>query len=191
MLKTLVLGLCALVLTASAGAAVTPQSATDLMLEQRLERQQAVVRHDKQVLRFFQRHRWLMRHPTHRTEASKQLRFYREQLRWTSLELITTQRAIDQREQQRRIARLHAASPANAIRVVFGRYAAEALAVARCESDLSVWAENGQYRGLFQMGHAERARYGHGTNAYLQAKAAHRYFVESGRSWAPWRCKPW
>ena len=161
------------------------------MLEQRLDRQAAVVRHDKQVIRFFERHRWLLRHPMHRTEASKQLRFHREQLRWTSLELLETQHEIDRREEERRIARLHAASPANAIRVVFGRHAAEALAVASCESRLSISAENGQYRGLFQMGSAERARYGHGSNAYLQAQAAHRYFVESGRSWAPWQCKPW
>jgi len=177
-------------MTASAGAAVTPQSATDVMLEQRFERQQKIVRHDKRVLRFFQRHRWLLRHPMHRSEASKQLRFHHEQLRWTSLELLETQHAIDLREERRRITRLHAASPANAIRVVFGRYAADALAVASCESGLSIAAENGQYRGLFQMGSAERARYGHGSNAYLQAKAAHRYFVESGRSWAPWQCKP-
>ena len=131
------MGLCALVLTASAGAAVTPQSATDLLLEQRFERQQKIVRHDKQVLRFFERHRWLLRHPMHRSEASKQLRFHRQQLRWTSLELLETQHAIDRREERRRIARLHAASPANAIRVVFGRYAADALAVASCEASWS------------------------------------------------------
>jgi hypothetical protein len=74
--------------------------------------------------------------------------------------------------------------------VVFGRYAAEALAVARCESGLSPSAQSGQYRGLFQMGAAERSRYGHGPSPYAQAKAAHRYFVDSGRGWGPWSCKP-
>ena len=83
------------------------------------------------------------------------------------------------------------ASPADAIRTVFGRHAAQALAVARCESRLSVHARNGQYLGLFQMGHVARARYGHGATAYRQAKAAHRYFVDSGHGWGPWTCKPW
>jgi hypothetical protein len=163
-----------------------------MTIDKRLAHQRAVVRHDKHVLRFFSSHRWLLaRYNPHHDSATRELRFHRAQLRWTTVELLKTQRAIERRTAVRRAVRLRRSSPVQAIRRVFGRYWPQALAVARCESGLSTWAANGQYRGLFQMGHAERARYGHGTNAYLQAKAAHRYFVESGRSWAPWRCKPW
>jgi hypothetical protein len=53
---------------------------------------------------------------------------------------------------------------------------------------MSVWAENGQYLGLFQMGSYARARYGHATNAWGQARAAHRYWLAAG--WSPWTCRP-
>ena len=101
-----------------------------------------------------------------------------------------TRRCDGSTRSARLVARLHAASATRAIRVVFGRHAAEALAVARCESGLSEWAQNGQYLGLFQMGTAARSRYGHGASPYDQAKAAHAYFVDSGRGWWPWPCKP-
>ena len=65
------------------------------------------------------------------------------------------------------------------------------MAVARCESGLSLWAQNCQYLGLFQMGSHERAVYGHGPTALAQARAAHRYFVAAERTWGPWSCKPW
>lgn len=77
-----------------------------------------------------------------------------------------------------------------AIRVVFGRYAGEALRVSSCESGWRTWAENGQYLGTFQMGNYARSLYGHGSDALTQAKAAHAYFVASGRDWSPWSCKP-
>src|SRR5262245_35157929 len=79
------------------------------------------------------------------------------------------------------------------IRIVFGKYADQAVAVSRCETGgtFSLYASNGQYLGLFQMGSSERARYGHGWNAWAQARAAYRYFVASGRDWSPWSCKPW
>lgn len=78
------------------------------------------------------------------------------------------------------------------IRAVFGpRYDDQAVAVARCESGLSVWARNGQYLGLFQMGSWERRTYGHAWNAWEQSRAALRYFRASGRDWSPWSCKPW
>ena len=41
------------------------------------------------------------------------------------------------------------------------------------------------------MGSYARARYGHANNAWIQAKAAYHYFVDSGRDWSPWSCKPW
>ena len=77
---------------------------------------------------------------------------------------------------------------------VFGpKYGPQALRVSWCESKWYVWAGVGkhQYHGLFQMGSSERARYGHHpTNAWVQARAAWRYFVASGRDWSPWSCKP-
>jgi hypothetical protein len=82
------------------------------------------------------------------------------------------------------------ASAETAIRSVFGPYASQALRVAWCESRMSIWARNGQYLGLFQMGNYARARYGHGNNAWTQARAAYRYFLDSGRTWGPWACKP-
>ncbi len=82
------------------------------------------------------------------------------------------------------------ASTAAVICRVFGPYCSQAISVARCESHLFVWARNGQYLGLFQMGSYARSRYGHGPDALTQARAAYRYFVGSGRDWSPWQCKP-
>ncbi len=66
----------------------------------------------------------------------------------------------------------------------------QAIRVAACESGFNTHAVNGQYLGIFQMGSYERATYGHGRTARVQARAAHRYFVASGRDWSPWACKP-
>lgn len=77
------------------------------------------------------------------------------------------------------------------IHKVFGRYGSQAVRVARCESGLTIGARNGQYLGLFQMGHFARSTYGHSWHAWGQARAAYRYFVASGRDWSPWACKPW
>lgn len=74
---------------------------------------------------------------------------------------------------------------------VFGRDCGEALRVAMCESNYHTWARNGQYLGLFQMGSSERRLYGHHySSPWVQARAAKRYFVASGRDWSPWTCKP-
>lgn len=62
-----------------------------------------------------------------------------------------------------------------------------ALRVARCESGLSTGAANGQYEGLFQMGSSERSRYGSGSSAWDQARAAHAYYSAAG-GWGPWTC---
>jgi hypothetical protein len=86
---------------------------------------------------------------------------------------------------------VRAAAPRDAICDVFGRYCQQALSVAHCESRFDTEAQNGQYLGLFQMGHWERRTYGHGLTPFDQARAAHRYFVASGRDWSPWSCKPW
>lgn len=73
---------------------------------------------------------------------------------------------------------------------VFGSYGWQAITVARCESGLFTGAKNGQYLGLFQMGDYARSRYGHGSDALTQSKAAYAYFTDSGRDWSPWECKP-
>lgn len=70
--------------------------------------------------------------------------------------------------------------------------AVEAINVASCETGgtFSVWAQNGQYLGIFQMGSSERATYGHGNDPWAQSEAAHRYWDASGRDWSPWSCRP-
>jgi hypothetical protein len=80
-----------------------------------------------------------------------------------------------------------------AITTVFGRYASQALAVARCETGgtYDPRSSNGQYLGIFQMGSNERATYGFGPSWLVQAAAAYQYFVDSGKDWSPWTCKPW
>ena len=77
---------------------------------------------------------------------------------------------------------------------IFGRYCKQAISVANCETGgtFSVYAGEGkhQYHGLFQMGSWERRTYGHGYDAWAQARAAYRYFVATGRDWSPWQCRP-
>ena len=66
----------------------------------------------------------------------------------------------------------------------------QAYRVAGCETGntYNIYASNGQYKGIFQMGSSERARFGHGWNAWEQAKAAHKYYkVADG--WGPWTCR--
>ena len=77
-----------------------------------------------------------------------------------------------------------------AICTTFRGYCSQALRVAWCESRYNVYARNGQYLGLFQMGSYARGRYGHSWSAWGQARAAYRYFRDSGYSWGPWACKP-
>ncbi len=73
---------------------------------------------------------------------------------------------------------------------VFGkRYCKQAIGVAECESHLDTWAKNGQYLGMFQMGYYERKKYGHGPGGWIQARAAYKYFVDSGKDWSPWSCR--
>lgn len=86
--------------------------------------------------------------------------------------------------------KLRKTTPTQIICMVFGSYCSQAMSVARCESGLRTNASNGQYLGLFQMGSSERRIYGHGGDAMTQAKAAHAYFVASGKDWSPWSCKP-
>lgn len=115
--------------------------------------------------------------------------------RWTPGHLVPPHmRAFVIEQRRARLVRVRRVSsqcgPEAAIRRVFGAYAGQALSVAWCESRFSIWARNGQYLGLFQMGSSERATYGHSWTALGQSQAAYRYFVASGSDWSPWACKP-
>jgi hypothetical protein len=85
---------------------------------------------------------------------------------------------------------LHPLSNVQVICRVFGPYCGQAIRVSRCETGgaFNTNAQNGQYLGLFQMGSYARSRYGHGSSAWVQARAAYRYFIDSGRDWSPWSC---
>ncbi len=149
---------------------------------------------DTSVIRFFEKHRWLLSDPRFEQEANRRFGAARAQLAATKARAV---RARVERERRQRAAerqRLEvqlARSPKKAICHVFGSYCRQALQVARCESGYRTAAENGQYRGLFQMGSSERQLFGHSMSALDQARAAYRYFVRSGRDWSPWSCKPW
>lgn len=70
-----------------------------------------------------------------------------------------------------------------------------AVTVAWCEGTFNPDASNGQYKGTFQMGTGERARWGHGSSIAAQTTAAHGYYDYSVKhhpsgGFGPWSCKP-
>ena len=142
------------------------------------------------MITFFQSHRWLLSDPRFQREAKRQLSFHSAHLTAAQRKITATRAAIAKRKRARQLAVSHANAPQAVICRVFGSYCKEALAVARCESKLNTWAQNGQYLGLFQMGSSERRLFGHGPSVEEQVRAAYRYFVASGRDWSPWSCKP-
>ena len=146
------------------------------------------------VIRFFEKHRWLLSDPRSRKEATLRLRVAKRTVAASRAKAQRGRARIARQqaefERRRLVAELRG-SPEKAICHVFRSYCREALSVARCESGYSVDAQNGEYLGLFQMGSSERRLFGHGESALAQAQAAYRYFVRSGRDWSPWSCKPW
>jgi hypothetical protein len=67
----------------------------------------------------------------------------------------------------------------------------QALNVAWCESRGQAGARNGQYKGHFQIGRKEWAKFGKGGNpynAFHNSAAAYRYYRAAG--WRPWECRP-
>lgn len=121
--------------------------------------------------------------------GGQQQRWACKAVRWLKRELSETNHSIY-------MLRLRT-DPRAAICHVFGPACREAIEVALCESDYhprdgvpDTYAKNGQYLGMFQMGENERATYGHGSSALAQARAAHAYYLDSGRDWSPWDCKP-
>ena len=154
------------------------------------------------MLAFFANHEWLLSDARFEEEAKRQLSQHRARVALTMRRLAAKRAAIARERQTRRLAAAQrrtarklalaqARSPHAVICRVFGRYCGQALAVAQCESGLSPRAQNGQYLGLFQLGSSERRLFGHGSSTEAQTRAAHRYFVRSGRDWSPWSCKPW
>lgn len=155
------------------------------------------MRHDREVLRFFSAHRWLLSDPRFAAEAHRQIALHRGNLaRARARARARTQARVraatlHPKGIARRLAVARPEAPGAVVCRVFGAHCAEALKVSRCESGLRTDAQNGQYLGLFQMGSSERRIFGHGSSAEEQAKAAHRYFVTAGSDWSPWSCKPW
>jgi hypothetical protein len=202
-LKALFLVLCVVVLTTQIAAAAngersatasrvakaSSQDGRALPLEQRLDLKLKAARKHRSTIRFFETHRKLVLAADRPTVALAALRRATRGLARVTKEIAYYRRLIGLRDAKRQARRLAAAPPRVAICGVFGKYCRQALSVARCESHLSTRAQNGQYRGLFQMGSSERRLFGHGDSAHQQALAAHRYFVRSGRDWSPWSCR--
>jgi hypothetical protein len=156
-------------------------------LQDRLDRKLDAARKHQSVVRFFRSHRSLLSSTEHRDKARTTLRRATRRLERVSRTIAELRRILARREAQRRAK----APPKAAICDVFGRrYCGQAVSVSWCESRLRTTAQNGQYLGLFQMGSYERQLFGHGSTAHQQAVSAHRYFVQSGRDWSPWSCKP-
>ena len=158
-----------------------------LSLEEQLRRKLASARKHRGTVRFFRMRPALLRSERRGAWARRSLRQAERRLARVERQLTILRRKLARR-QARRLAKL---PPRSAICTVFRRHCREALAVAWCESRLDTRARNGQYLGLFQMGWYERRLFGHGPTALAQSRAAHRYFVRSGRDWSPWGCKPW
>jgi hypothetical protein len=146
---------------------------------------------DRQALRFFANHAWLLKDPRFAAEARRQVAAHRRSLAAAQRRLAAHRAGVKRTQVARRLASVRAHTPETEICRVFGPRCSEALHVARCESGMRTDAVNGQYLGLFQMGSQERRLFGHGASAGEQARAAHRYFVASGRDWSPWSCRPW
>jgi hypothetical protein len=197
-LKALLVGLCAFVLAAQAAAATSGDEASPtradrtqraVSLQARLEQKLDAARRHRRTIRFFRNHPALLTSRGDGPIARAILARAKRRLARVTKEAADYRRLIARREARREARRLARATPSAAIRAVFGPDAEQALAVASCESRLTTSAQNGQYRGLFQMGSNERRLFGYGATAHEQALAAHRYFVASGSDWSPWSCR--
>jgi hypothetical protein len=150
------------------------------------------VQHEREALRFFSRHQWLLTDQRFAAEANRQIVLHRRNLARALAQQKARARglALRRKRSARRLAVAKPETPQHVICRIFASYCGEALRVSQCESGFRTDAQNGQYLGLFQMGTTERRIFGHGASAEEQAKAAYRYFLASGRSWSPWSCKP-
>lgn len=194
-MRALLVGLFAFVLVIQAAAAAmqgdTAQASAQakveqpaLTLDERLERKLTALRKYRGTIRFFENHRSLLA-TGGQPKARSSLAVAHARVRQLTAGVAALRAKIRARD-GRKLAKL---PPRKAICSVFGADCEEAVAVAWCESRLNPTAQNGQYRGLFQMGTYERSLFGHGSTAHDQSIAAHRYFVRSGRDWSPWACR--
>lgn len=176
-MKILATVIAATILAAPAHAGRFLHHKQHMTLRQKVSFFQRSLRHERQALA------WLRSRQAPRTlQRRSELAWERAAIRWHTRLLAQYQAKL--------APRTRSYSVAGAICSAFGPYCLQALAVARCESTLSVYAQNGQYLGLFQMGDYARSRYGHGMDALTQARAAYAYFRDSGSDWSPWQCKP-
>jgi hypothetical protein len=167
----------------------TNRDARSLSLEARLKLKQDALRKYRTTIRFFTTHRRLLAVSASNVKAHVVLRRATRGARKAANEVAYYRRLIRVRHASALARKLRHAPPRVAICAVFGRYCRQAISVAWCESRLTTTAQNGQYLGLFQMGSSERRLFGHGQTAHRQARAAHRYFLRSGRDWSPWGCR--
>jgi hypothetical protein len=170
--------------TAQASTQAKVEQQPALTLDERLERKLTALRKHRGTIRIFENNRSLLASGG-RATAKPSLAIAHARVRQLTTSVAALRAKISARD-RRRLAKL---PPRRAICSVFGSYCDEAVAVAWCESRLHTTAQNGQYRGLFQMGSHERNLFGHGSTAHDQSLAAHRYFVRSGRDWSPWACR--
>jgi hypothetical protein len=185
-LRALRVGVCAVVLllvsTAFALASTTEAHG--------LAAARHTAKRDRQVLRFFANHKWLLEDPRFAAAARRQIAAHSRSLAAAERELAAHRVRARRKRAVRRLASVRVETPEATICRVFGPRCGEAIRVARCESGMHTDAVNGQYLGLFQMGSHERQLFGHGPSAQEQASAAHRYFVYAGQTWSPWSCRP-
>ena len=179
------------VIAAPAAAATAPKAAVKVdrkkVLHTRLTQRHHTVRNAHSTIAFFHSHPRILSNEGSGPEARRLLSVASQRLADAEDDIDAIERELRRIE----LVRQAQMSTTEVICEVFGRYCRQALAVSWCESRHSMYARNGQYLGLFQMGWSERARFGHGPNAWNQARAAYRYFTVSGRDWSPWSCRPW
>ena len=205
-LKALVAGMCifAVALVASvavaasfavtaapAAAAAPPKAAVKVdrkkVLHTRLAQRRHAARKAHSTIAFFRSHPRILSSEGSGPHARRVLAVASQRLADAEDDIDAIERELRRIE----LVRQAQMSTPEVICEVFGRYCRQALAVSWCESRHSVNARNGQYLGLFQMGSSERSRFGHGPNAWDQARAAYQYFMLSGHDWSPWSCRPW
>ena len=184
--------LCDAGLVAHAGSTANPGAA----LAQHVE----TMRKDASVIRFFESHRWLLSDPRFAKEARLRLEQREAHLAATQAKAAQARAELASRSSHGGTSRGRATgAPRARISALPGEgdlpRLRPPLPGRRSRSrgaspGYRTTAQNGQYLGLFQMGSSERQLFGHGASALEQAKAAHRYFVLSGRDWSPWSCKP-
>lgn len=135
------------------------------------------IRHDHSIIRFWKNHLTLQ--VTYSDTADTQTKWAKQSLRIATRNLHRLAITV------RHYSRISGSVPQIICRV-FREDCSMAERVAYRESRYSIYAQNGQYLGIFQMGSHERSTYatiGYST-AYEQIVAAHNYYLVSG--WSPW-----